>query len=48
MLAINIAKLVAAALIIPVIATPFKLTIITPLKRNAYKVIRGRVTNSAS
>jgi hypothetical protein len=48
MLAINIAKLVATAFIIPVIATPLKLIAITPLKRNAYKVIRSCAASSAS
>ena len=42
-LTINIAKLVATTLAIPIIATPLKLTtlaipiIATPFKRNAYK-----------
>jgi hypothetical protein len=47
-LIINIAKLVATALIIPIAATPPKLTTITPLKRSAYKAIRGRAASSAS
>jgi hypothetical protein len=48
MLAINIAKLAAAALAILVIATPLKLITITPLKRSAYKAIRGCVASSTS
>ena len=48
MLTISIARLAAAALVIPVIATPLKLIAITPLKRNAYKVARGRVASNAS
>jgi phosphoribosylcarboxyaminoimidazole (NCAIR) mutase len=48
MLAINITRLVAAALIIPVIATPLKLTIIAPFKCNAYKAIRGCAASSAN
>jgi hypothetical protein len=46
--------LAAAALAIPVIATPPKLItlavliIATPLKRNAYKVARGCAASSAS
>jgi hypothetical protein len=48
MLIINIAKLVAITLAIPVIATPFKLAIITPLKCSAYKAIRGRIASNAS
>jgi hypothetical protein len=47
-LAINIAKLVIIALIILIIATPFKLAIITPLKYSAYKAIKGYAANSAS
>jgi len=47
-LIVNIARLAAAALAIPVIATPLKLTIITPLKRSAYKAIRGRAASGAS
>jgi hypothetical protein len=52
--AINIARLVAAALAILIAAAPFKLTtlviliIATPLKRNAYKAIRGRAASSVS
>jgi hypothetical protein len=47
MLTISIAKLAAAALAIPIIATSLKLTtlailvIATPLKRSAYKATRG-------
>ena len=37
MLIISIARLVVAAFIIPVITTPFKLTTIAPLRRNACK-----------
>jgi hypothetical protein len=54
MLTINIAKLVATALAIPIIATPPKLTtftipiIATPLKRNAYKAIRSRAASNIS
>jgi hypothetical protein len=54
MLAINIARLVAATLAILIIATPLKLTtlailiIAIPLKRSAYKAIRGRAASSAS
>jgi type IV secretory pathway component VirB8 len=48
MLAINIAKLVAIAFIIPVVATPLKLIIIAPLKHSAYKVVRGRAASGAS
>ena len=47
-LTINIAKLAATAFAIPVIATPLKLTIITPFKRSAYKAIGGRVASGAS
>ena len=48
MLAISVARLAATALIIPVIATPLKLTIAAPLKRSAYKAIRGYTASSAS
>ena len=48
MLAISITKLAAATLIIPVIVTPLKLTITTPLKRSAYKAIRGCAASNAS
>ena len=54
MLAISIARLAAAAFIILVIATPFKLitlailVIAAPLKCNVYKAIRGRVANNTS
>jgi hypothetical protein len=48
MLVISIARLAAITLIIPVIATPFKLAIIIPLKRSAYKAIRGCVASGAS
>ena len=53
-LAISIAKLVATAFIIPIIATLFKLTtfvilvIAAPLKRNAYKAIKSRIASNAS
>ena len=46
-LAINIAKLVAIALAIPVIATPPKLAAAT-LRRGAYKAAGGRAASSAS
>ena len=48
MLVISIAKLVAAALAIPVAAAPFKLIITTPLKHSACKAIRSRIASSAS
>jgi hypothetical protein len=48
MLAINIAKLVATALAIPIAATPPKLTTTTPLKRSAYKATGSRVASSTS
>jgi hypothetical protein len=48
MLAISIAKLVAIAFTIPVIAAPLKLITIAPLKCNAYKAIRSRAASSAS
>ena len=48
MLIISIARLVVAAFIIPVITTPFKLTIIAPFKCNAYKAIRGCAASSAN
>jgi phosphoribosylcarboxyaminoimidazole (NCAIR) mutase len=48
MLAINIAKLVATDLTIPVIAIPFKLTTTTPLKRSACKAARDCATSNAS
>ena len=53
-LTINITKLAATALAIPIIATPPKLTtlivliIATPPKHNAYKAIRGRAASNAS
>jgi hypothetical protein len=53
-LAINIARLAATALVILIIAAPFKLTtlvilvIAAPLKRNACKAIRGCVASGAS
>jgi hypothetical protein len=53
-LAISVAKLVAAALAILVIATPFKLAtfivliIVAPFKRGAYKAIRGCAASGAS
>jgi hypothetical protein len=47
-LAINIAKLAAIALVILVIATPLKLATIAPLKRSAYKAIRGCAASNAS
>ena len=53
-LIVNIARLAAAALAIPVIATPLKLTtliiliIATPFKRSAYKAIRGRAASGTS
>jgi len=53
-LIINIAKLVIAALIVPIIAIPLKLTTLTipvaaaPLKRSTYKAIRGYAASSAS
>jgi hypothetical protein len=53
-LAISIAKLAATTLVIPIIATPFKLTtlaifiIATPLKRGAYKAARGCTASGAS
>jgi hypothetical protein len=48
MLAISVIRLVAIAFVIPVIATPLKLTIIAPLKHSAYKAIRGYTASSAS
>jgi hypothetical protein len=54
MLTINIVKLAAAALVIPIIATPLKLIAFivfiaaAPLKRNAYKAIRSYTASSAS
>jgi hypothetical protein len=48
MLAISIAKLVATALIIPVIAAPLKLITTTPLKRSAYKATRSCAASDAS
>ena len=54
MLAISIARLVATALVIPIIATPLKLAtlailvIIAPLKRNAYKAARGCAASDTS
>ena len=53
-LAINIAKLAAAAFAIPIAATPLKLTafivpiIATPLRRSACKAIGGRAASNAS
>jgi hypothetical protein len=47
-LIINIAKLVAITLAIPVIATPLKLATIAPFKHSAYKVIRGRAASNTS
>jgi hypothetical protein len=47
-LVISIAKLAAAALAIPVAATPFKLIAIAPLKRSAYKVAGGCAASGAS
>jgi hypothetical protein len=47
-LAINIAKLAAAALAIPVTAAPLKLATATPLKCSACKAIRGRAASSIS
>jgi hypothetical protein len=53
-LAINIARLAVAALVVLVIAAPFKLitlailVIAAPLRRNAYKAARGRAASSAS
>jgi hypothetical protein len=46
-LAISIAKLVAATLAIPVIATPLKLAI-TTLRHSAYKAAGGRAASNAS
>jgi hypothetical protein len=46
-LVVNIAKLVATTLTIPIAAAPLKLTI-TTLRRSAYKAIRGRAASSAS
>jgi hypothetical protein len=48
MLAISVARLAATALIIPVIATPLKLTIATPFKRGACKAIGGRAASNTS
>jgi hypothetical protein len=48
MLTINIARLAATALAIPVATTPPKLATITPLKRSAYKAIKGRAASSTS
>jgi hypothetical protein len=48
MLAISIAKLVAIAFTIPVIAAPLKLITITPLKRGACKAIRSCAASDAS
>ena len=53
-LAINIARLVAAAFAVFVAATPFKLAVFavliaaTSFKYSAYKAIKGCVANSAS
>ena len=47
-LAINIAKLVATTLTIPVIATPLKLATTTPPKRSACKAIRSYTASKAS
>ena len=47
-LIVNIARLAAAALAIPVKATPLKHTIITHHKSSAYKAIRGRAASGAS
>jgi hypothetical protein len=47
-LVVSIARLVATALIILVIATLLKLATIAPLKRNACKAIRSRAANKAS
>jgi hypothetical protein len=54
MLAISIAKLAAIALVVPIIAAPFKLitlivlVIAAPFKYNAYKAIRSRAASGAS
>jgi hypothetical protein len=47
MLAISIARLVAAALAIPVVAAPLKLAT-TAFKRSACKAAGGRAASSAS
>jgi hypothetical protein len=47
-LAISIAKLVATAFAILVVATLFKLIIVTPFKRGACKAIRGRAASGTS
>jgi hypothetical protein len=48
MLVINIARLAATTLAILIIATLFRLTITTPLKRSACKVAGGRAASNAS
>jgi hypothetical protein len=48
MLAISIAKLVAAAFAVLIIAALFRLTIITPLKCGAYKATRSRAASNTS
>jgi uncharacterized membrane protein YccF (DUF307 family) len=54
MLVISIAKLVAAAFAVSILAIPFKLAtfvvliIATPFKRSAYKAARGCIANSIS
>jgi hypothetical protein len=47
-LAISIARLAAAALIVPITATPLKLATITLLKRSACKVAGSRAASGAS
>jgi hypothetical protein len=47
-LAIGVAKLAAAALAIPVTATPLRPITATPLKRGAYKAAGGRAASGAS
>jgi hypothetical protein len=47
-LAISIAKLVATAFAVLVIAIPLKLAITTPFRRSAYKAIRGCAASSAN
>jgi hypothetical protein len=48
MLIINIAKLAATTLAIPIIATPLKLATIAPLKRSAYKATRSCAASNTS
>jgi hypothetical protein len=47
-LAISVIRLAAAALAIPVVATPLKLAIITPLRHSAYKATRSCAASNTS